>query len=85
VVVLREVADARFVAEAHPARIGRRGYPSTILSSVDLPRPFGPMTATFSPRRTGQRHVAQDLLGAVGLGHAVDVEHVAPARPLGTN
>ena len=65
--ILREVADARLVPQASPCPRRRRGCPSTILSSVDLPSPFGPMIATRLAAPHGERHVAKHLLRAVGL------------------
>ena len=55
----------------------------TILSSVDLPRPLGPMIATCSPRRTVERHVAgARVLSPYDFDDAAHLEHVAPARAL---
>ena len=67
VVVLREVADARLVPQLDAAARRRRRCRSTILSSVDLPRPLGPMTRDPLAAPDDERHVAQHLLVAVRL------------------
>ena len=44
-------------------------------SSVDLPEPEAPISATASCSRTVEVDPAQDLALAEGLGHAADLEH----------
>ena len=46
--------------EQHPARSRARAIPARTRSSVDLPAPFGPTSATRSPCAIAERDVAQD-------------------------
>ena len=50
--------------------------------SVDLPAPFGPTRAIRSPRSTIRSRWPRTTFGAVGLAHALELEH-HPARARG--
>ena len=45
-----------------PSVTSRLGWPMITLASVDLPEPFGPISAWISPPPTAQVYAAQDLL-----------------------
>ena len=79
-VVLREVAGVASRSPTRPCRRRPRRRPSTILSSVDLPMPLGPMIARRSPRRTWSATSSSTWSLAVGLRDALGLEHVLPAR-----
>ena len=65
--------------DARPKRMSplwKRTSPEIVLSSVDLPAPFAPTSATVSPSATVERHVTQDGRRAVaGLDVAQRQHH----------
>ena len=68
--------DASVAAvEADRRRASGSSSPATSSSSVDLPEPVGPTTATVRPGSTVKRHVVEHReAGLVGEGEAVDLE-----------
>ena len=62
----------------------RASAPAAMRSSVDLPAPFGPTSATRSPRRTSKSRPFVDHAFAVALRDAFERQHhLAGARGLG--
>jgi hypothetical protein len=47
---LREIADLHQITNFDIASDRRSSWPSTVLMTVDLPTPLGPMSAAISPR-----------------------------------
>ena len=76
----RQPGDIR-AAEEDPA--GRSGWrtPEIMFTSVDLPAPLGPMTASSSPGRDLQVDVVEDLAAAADPPRPMPSAHDAPARP----
>ena len=94
-VVLEDEADApaqhreRGLAERaqvlpvheHACRRSARSMPAASLSSVDLPAPEWPVTATISPAGDVERDAAQRLVAArVALGDRGEADHAKRAR-----
>ena len=81
-------ARPRAVRSTRPRRRGRAGpsrspgsrRPSIVSSSVVLPEPFGPTSATCSPRSIANDAPFEELLVARPQRQALDDDHVA-ARP----
>ena len=58
------------------------GSASSVLASVDLPEPFGPISAWTSPSPTVERDAAEDLVAVDRDVQVVDLEERAAAgRP----
>ena len=63
-----------------PSVTSRFGWPMTTLASVDLPEPFGPISAWISPARHREVDALEDLLVARLGVEVLDLERVHGSR-----